>query len=133
MVRISLTPGQPHFCLDCELCYKKCSHRDHPRRIIERCDQHIQNYAHGRFQKIKDFVQEAKIKVQDLAYSQKHGQDIRKSYKKYVQKCKDDSPVNLYDYDHEKQCLKCELKTSSIVHMFRHIRLEHLNEENNKD
>ena len=130
MIRISLTPRKnPHFCLDCELCFKKCSHLDHPRRIVDRCDEHIQQFAHGRFQKIEDFVMQPKLQLADMAFSEDHGADIRKQYKKYVEKSKEDSPVNLYEYPIEKKCLKCDVTTKSIVYMFRHIRQEHLRKE----
>ena len=131
MIRISLTPRKdPHFCLDCELCFKKCSHLDHPRRIVDRVDEHIQQFAHGRFQKIEDFVMQPKLKLTDMAYSDDHGADIRKQYKKYVEKSKEDSPVNLYEYPYEKKCLKCDVTTKSIVYMFRHIRQQHLSKDN---
>ena len=131
MIRIPLNPSKmkPHFCLDCEQCYKKCQHLDHPRKIVERCDEHILKFAHGRFQKMEDFVMQPKLQLTDLAYSEEHGADIRKQYKKYVEKNKEDSSVNLYDYCKEKKCLKCDVKTTSIVYMFRHIRQTHLNSD----
>ena len=65
-----------------------------------------------------------------MAYSDDHGADIRKQYKKYVEKSKEDSPVNLYEYPYEKKCLKCDVTTKSIVYMFRHIRQQHLSKDN---
>ena len=120
-----------YFCLDCENCNNsKCKHTSHPRRHIQNKTAHIQEYAHGRFQKCSDFmmINKVKVKIPDSAYDSKDGPKIRKLYKKYAEVNKDTSPVNLFEYESgEKVCKipKCIYRNNSIVYMFRHIREDH--------
>jgi hypothetical protein len=120
-----------YFCLDCENCNNpKCKHTSHHRRYIQNKTAHIQEYAHGRFQKCSDFmmINKVKVKLSDSAYDSKDGPKIRKLYKKYAEVNKDTSPVNLFEYESgEKVCKipKCIYRNNSIVYMFRHIREDH--------
>jgi len=118
------------FCLDCECCpSSKCSHYNHTRRLIESKEQHITNYAHGRFQSVDQFLRKTvKINLNDVAYDKEHGQTIRKQYKKYVASIwsAPKSGPHLFEYPKIKQCKYCSYQIANIVYMFRHIRAEHL-------
>ena len=62
----------------------------------------------------------------DLAYDQKFGHIVRKSYQRYVRKHYNEG-TNLFDYkEGEKNCKYCSEKRSSIVYMFDHIKEKHL-------
>ena len=125
-------PNKDVFCLDCENCLvPNCSHMDHPRKFVDSKNDHIQDYAHGRFQDASDVVKPFFISVEDVAYNQKLGPEFRKKYKKYAAANKDTSPVNLFEYSTKKRCLvaSCNYEVDSIVYMLRHIRNDHLKDK----
>ena len=120
------------FCLDCESCLvPNCSHMDHPRKFVNSKNEHIQDYAHGRFQDASDVVKPFFISVQDIAYDQTKGPQFRKLYKKYAAANKATSTVNLFEYSSKKKCLvaSCNYEVDSIVYMLRHIRNDHLKDK----
>ena len=120
-----------HFCLDCENCRSKsCDHHNHTRKMVDRIDLHVQDYAHGRYQSLTDFFDGKKLNVSlnEVAYDSKHGVKVRKLYKRFASENEDNPNYNLFDYQKQKKCLSCDFETASIVYMFRHIREEHLKE-----
>ena len=92
--------------------------------MIGRLDEHIQNYGHGRFQKVKDFLcKEPQIQILDLVYHPIEGGKVRKLYKKYAVDEEAISTVDLIEYSSPRKCKKCSFETPNIPCMFRHIRV----------
>ena len=126
-------PKGLYFCLDCEQCkLQDCSHENHARKLVEKVDKHMQAFAHGRYQRLKDFFKtKPKVSLVDLAFDKNNCAVVRKKYKRYTKENLQNSPVSLFDYEQERKCKMpdCQFVTQSIVYMFRHIREEHFEEQ----
>ena len=124
------------FCVVCEGCDRKsCNHRGHPRKVLigndpSVCQRHCNKTGHDSFQSLDNFLpMSLTVKLPDLSYSEKHGANVRKQYKKYVKDKKLEG--SHLEYSKKKPCKmpKCDYSTESVVLMFRHIRNQHLGDE----
>ena len=125
-----------YFCIDCEHCennspspFAKCDHTSHPRRVltdIEAVSAHLKSVDHPgnrKFQPVQNFVNvKMRVRVCDLAYTEKYGNRIRKKFKKAAQ----GDVISRESFRIPIKCKVCGVVAANNLEVFRHIREEHL-------
>ncbi len=134
----SSSPSSPrltamdNFCLDCEHCPgTSCKHEDHPRVALFggpcAVGAHMRATKHRRFQPAASFLRlSAGVRLEDLAYSGRYGNRVRKTFKAGVIAGQLEAPRQL---GRPRRCRVpgCHFETDKVLDIFRHIREKHLN------
>ena len=130
-----------YFCIDCEDCPDnspspsgepsgECDHTSHPRRVLkdihavsEHLKSAISDHRNKKFQPVQNFVNvKMRVRLCDLAYTEKYGNRIRKKFKKAAQ----GDIISRESFRIPIKCKICCVVASNNLEVFRHIREEHL-------
>merc|ERR1719300_451436 len=114
-----------YFCLECEGCVgsSKCNHLNHPRVPLQfDFSSHIAKTGHVAIRPIGGFLSLSPFT--DVAYSIKHGAEVRKQWKDLVLS----GTYIPNQFSGVKRCkwANCKVEFEDAVEAFKHIRDSHL-------